>query len=671
MKWRLVVCLIALIAATTAHAASCPVTVGTLNLNAVVTRSSGISPLLVFFDATGTTDSAITGNKTVFQDVSFSWNFGDNGASGTGTWAFGSNPNGNSKNAATGAIAAHLYITAADTTYSATVTAFDGTNTASCTLGVTAFDPSGSNGFSGTATTCASSSGTPIAGSGGCPAGAAVLSASTLSTALNSGSLSGKRRLLKCGDTFTGGVTISGVKWSVGAYGACPGVAITSANQANYPQVSGTIAVSMLCAGGGSSVLQTCDGRISDIVGDTGASPFVQVTNNFAFVPAQVTLWNLFSNATNENFYGAECVQCGLIQLVTHNQGVNQGTFWNLAGNMCQNASSSFNCGQGASPQFNPIGYTAMIGGSYNGTGAPNNGSGIETVRISGCQQCVFSNNNILNANNVGGVLKFQSNNTQNSQCQWLGQFSQNTVISDNLFGGTSGAELTDIIAQNQNYDERLRNIVIERNTFAPSISGHQLLFGAMNGTVRDNVFINSGAQFGQRGFEGTSNNTPGGTGATCSGTGTTAAAVISNYPAFNEFYNNTCDGGGCGAFTTGGAITGRPASSSLAQNNLTFNSSAISNGGSGNVVSNNSPNTTSNPGFVNASGTFGFISDFKPTANFTGATSVPNYYDAVLAPWLPTWNLGAIKASVTPSPIAPRHRLLISRLGVQLEVDP
>ena len=54
----------------------------------------GISPLLVFFDATGTTDSAITGNTTAFQDVTYTWNFGDTGASGTDTWAYGSNPGG-------------------------------------------------------------------------------------------------------------------------------------------------------------------------------------------------------------------------------------------------------------------------------------------------------------------------------------------------------------------------------------------------------------------------------------------------------------------------------------------------------------------------------------------------------------------------------------------------
>ena len=165
-----------------------------LKVNAV--RGSGISPFLVFFDATGTTDSAISGNTTTFQDVSYTWNFGDTGASGTDTWAYGANPGHNSRNTATGGVAAHVYQTAGvDTAYVATVTARDGTNTASCQLGVTAYDPARSHGFAGTKTTCVSASGTPTPGSGGCPAGAAVLHTSSTGTAL-SGSRSGKRHSL-------------------------------------------------------------------------------------------------------------------------------------------------------------------------------------------------------------------------------------------------------------------------------------------------------------------------------------------------------------------------------------------------------------------------------------------------------------------------------------------
>jgi len=37
-------------------------------------------------------------------------------------------------------------------------------------------------------------------------------------------------------------------------------------------------------------------------------------------------------------------------------------------------------------------------------------------------------------------------------------------------------------------------------------------------------------------------------------------------------------------------------------------------------------------------------ISDYKPTANYSGGTSVPNWYDALGISWGITWDLGAVK---------------------------
>src|SRR5262249_44643405 len=141
---------------------------------------------LVFFDVTATTDSSLGGDATPFQDVSYTWSFGDAGASGSAFWEYGANAGRNSRNTATGGVAAHLSVTAgSDTRYVTTVTAHDGTNTASCELTVNAFDPSGTHGFPRSKTTCVSSSGKPVAGSGGCPAGAATLHTPSFNTALS------------------------------------------------------------------------------------------------------------------------------------------------------------------------------------------------------------------------------------------------------------------------------------------------------------------------------------------------------------------------------------------------------------------------------------------------------------------------------------------------------
>ena len=584
--------------------AACPVTSGPLTLRVSTVRAAGVSPFLMFFDATGTTDTSITANTTAFQDVTYTWNFGDGGASGTGTWAYGSNPGKNSKNTATGGIAAHLYVTSSsDTTYTATVTATDGTNTATCSVPVTAYNPSGANGFAGTKTTCVAASSTPVAGSGDCPAGAAVLKTSSFTAATGSAYVgAGKRVLFHCGDTFSGGGTmVSGAKWSIGAYGGCEGT------QTNRPIIKGPLGISMQATG---------DGRVADLDFESvGSNAAVYSDNNYDFVTYQITLYNLLSHGNDESYYMAQCAQCGYIQLVQTGMGSNQGTFINFA----ENNQAQW----GTNSLYNNIDYQAVLGSSFNGTGAPNNGSGIETVRVSACRMCVFANNTISNANNVGSVFKLHNGNTKDSSPTWTGVYTELIEISDNLLSGTSGAILVDTAPQNSNYDERLRNIVVERNIFQGSSTGggRQLLVSAVNETVRDNVFNQSVAGGGQ-GIQ-------------------VAERGIEPVPQFVEIYNNTCNEGTCAAFS--GSNFTAPGINSWAKNNLCYLGSCISNSGTGNTVSNNSTSTSANPGFTNGSGRLSIISDFKPTANYTGATSVPVRHDALGILWPRAWDLGAL----------------------------
>jgi hypothetical protein len=597
---------VSIASAATASAAACPVSSGPLTLKVSAVRTTGISPFLMFFDATGTTDTSIAANTTTFQNVTYTWNFGDTGTSGTSTWAYGSNPGHNSKNAATGGIASHLYVTSgADTAYKATVTATDGTNTATCSVPVTAYNPSGANGFAGTKTTCVAASSTPVAGSGDCPAGAAVLRTSSFTTATGSAYVgAGKRVLFHCGDTFTGnGSMVSGAKWSIGAYGGCENT------QTDRPIVTG--------GGVNVSMQATGDGRVADLDFESVGSGHAAVlsNNNFDFVTYQLTMYNLLSHGNNESYYIAQCAQCGYIQLVQTGMGVNQGTFINYA----ENNQSQW----GTNSLYNNIDYQAVLGSSFNGVGAPNNGAGIETVRISACRMCVIADNTMENANSVGAVLKLHNGNTKNSAPTWTGVYTELIEMSDNLFAGTSGAQLVETAPQNAQDDERLRNIVVERNIFQGSDTGggRQILVSAVNATLRDNVFNQSVAGGGQ-GIQ-------------------VARRGIEPVPQFVEVYNNTCYAGTCAAFS--GSNFAAAGINSWAKNNLCFTGSCISNGGTGNTVSNNSASTSSNPGFANASGELKIISDFKPTENYTGATTVPVHLDALGAAWPPTWNLGAV----------------------------
>jgi len=573
----------------------------------------------MFFDATGTTDSSISGNTTTFQDVAYSWNFGDANASGTGTWQYGSNAGHNSKNTATGGVAAHLYVTpGADTAYTVTVTANDGTNTASCQLGVTASDPASANGFAGAKTACVSSSGTPVAGGGGCPAGAAVLQQSNTGNALSSSFGSGKRVLFKCGDTFTGGYTIAAgaSTWSIGAYGGCENTA------SGRPIFKGGLSLNS-----SNTTVGPIDGRITDIDFEGGGSGLVAITTNTGFNLLQITLYNLYANGLQSGYYISGGSQIGIVQSVMTGMTDREGVFWNYSENNCLNGSSALNCGQGSSPVFANVNYTAVLGNLFNGQGVSTSVSW-ETFRMSACRLCSITNNTVENASTGGGAtFKLHSGNTYDSRATWIGQYTELVEISDNVFGGTSGAQLVETSPQNGQYDERLRNIVLERNLFAGTSGAKNILLSAVNATLRDNIFYSSssnshyGAQIAQRANE--------------------------PVPEYVEFYNNTCYGsiGACAGFD--GTSYSAPGINSWARNNLFYsnggNKTAIVNNGSGNTVSNNTANSALNPGMVNASGTFSTVADFQPTANYSGGTSVPVWYDALGTPWSTTWDLGAV----------------------------
>ncbi len=583
---------------------------------------SGISPLLVFFDATGTTDTSISGRTTPFQDVSYTWNFGDAGASGTAAWKYGANPEGNSKNTATGGVAAHLYVTTgADTAYTVVVTAHDGANTVSCELGVKAYDPAGLNGFPGRKTTCVSASDKPTPGKDGCPIGARALHTTSFNTAL--GSLdTGTRVLFKCGDTFTGdNATLNGTTWSVGAYGGCEG---TPTNRPIFKDSTNGNQVMGFAAGSG-------DGRISDIDMEGGGSGARGVWDSIFNVGStikviyQITLDNLLANGMGQCY------------------GYAQGAQWGIVGSVCTGASNiamflNFNENNPgwSGNVINNLDYTAVLGNSITGVGAAGGtSSGIESARISACRMCPIENNTFLNANGVGAVLKLHNGNTNNSLPTWTGIYTELVELSDNRFGGTSGANLVETAPQNANDDERLRNIVVERNEFGATTGaqgGRLILVSAVSETLRDNVFYMPGtpAQYAILGVQ-------------------IAQRGVEPAPTEVEAYNNTCyapNSVGSPQYCIGlDTIGGMHAAGtrSFAKNNLFYGVSGatVDNTGTGNTVANNSA-ASNNPGFTDATGKFTLISDFKPTTNYSGGVRVPVLYDALNIPWSP-WDLGAV----------------------------
>ena len=88
--------------------------------------TTGAAPLSIYFDATGTTSQA---TARPFDEIQYTWNFGESTGPGVAKWSQGANAGVASRNADRGPIAGHVYETPG--TYTATLTAFDGVNSAS------------------------------------------------------------------------------------------------------------------------------------------------------------------------------------------------------------------------------------------------------------------------------------------------------------------------------------------------------------------------------------------------------------------------------------------------------------------------------------------------------------------------------------------------------------
>lgn len=168
---------------------------GTITPSIVEARSSGVAPLSVFFDASGTTAATLTSKP--FHELVYVWSFGD--TAGGATWTYGAR-SGLSKNQAFGPVASHVFETAGSYTVTLTVFHFDSGGTmssASTTKTITVTDAD--TVFSGTNTIVFATDGVFT----GKPTGAQEVTASDFASAVNTYQATGKRLLFKKGQTFT------------------------------------------------------------------------------------------------------------------------------------------------------------------------------------------------------------------------------------------------------------------------------------------------------------------------------------------------------------------------------------------------------------------------------------------------------------------------------------
>lgn len=581
-------------------AATCMDSKQSLTLRAGAIRVSGISPFTVFFDATGTSSTA---TDAPFRHIEYRWNFGDLGNSGRGSWSYGSNPGHNSLNMAMGAVAAHVYeAPQVDTVFSPTVTAYDGISTTSCHFQVTVFAASGPHGFPRTETTCAYNSAVGV----GCPAGARKVATFSLESVFASGSLSsGKRLLLRCGDSFSAGSTVyvRGVKWSIGAYGPCVGKTI------GRPLLRMETQNDLLDIDSAAS-----DGRVIDLSLNGNRQGVVGIgtaDNARLSQPTSITILNVDVEGFNTSFRW----NGGRYALINSTSSKPAGT-----------------CGVGVFINFNAgvsvaagtvydMDYQALMGNLIDNGG----GNSCQAVRAPLLRLGVIENNTVRGAGRSFGELKLHNSSFQGV---WQGIYSELDEVTDNSIGDSTASNLLlEMAPQNSQSDERIRDVVVERNLFiAGQNTQANLLLAARDVTVADNIFQVSLNQYAisveQRGIEPP--------------------------PDGDEIYNNTFYATAYPGPSPATAIRiTHPVSGARVVNNLCSYPGApsrtvcVGDEGNGNFVGDNSPNVTTNPRYfmplpIDAV-------DYRPRSNISRGRSVPVWSDFFGIRWPPAWYLGAI----------------------------
>ncbi|MBI5891275.1 MAG: PKD domain-containing protein [Nitrosomonadales bacterium] len=477
-----------------------------ISLSNSPSRLTGVAPLSVFFDASGTTAKT---TKRPFHDLEYRWDFGDPLGSpvrGT-TWKTGSRSGISNRNIATGPEAAHVFETPGEYIVALTVT--DGRNTATnnCAI-ITVQDPG--IVFSGTNTICVAAASMPEAGTDGCPAGAVTAMQPSFSIAVNTYAHTGKRVLFRRGDTFA--AASSGLLTHTG-----PGIlGAFGAGAAPVVQMTGNTRILVLSSRGTPDIR---DWRIMDLefdgqnktecVGidaDGGISQVLILNMNLhdiligvGFSDDILTAWYMGSGLTAHAMFDEIAIVDSTITPI-----FNGTSGWRIY--------ASANRGS--------------IQGNTLGNMINNNSMGSHVLRIPYMEKGVVANNTIArpganqlaiklhsqawceSTSPVGKCVSYDNDApppayTYRTNTHPIGVFAklsgytEKVVISDNRIIGADNPYTMSVASQNRQSDERLRDIIVERNWFQ-SGTGTQLsiLVGASATTIRNNIFDMSAGKY-------------------------------------------------------------------------------------------------------------------------------------------------------------------------------
>jgi hypothetical protein len=546
-------------------------------------RFTGVAPLSIFLDASSTT-SPVT--SAPFHEIEYKWDFGDIDpisktlnlsppapfVGGTSSWNMGSNVGGNSRNAATGPEATHIYETPG--VYTVLLTAYDGTNMASnrCAQ-IVVQDPN--TVFAGTNTICIGATSAPTQGQDGCPVGANTVMQSNFATAVNSYAKTGKRVLFKHDDTFTenvGAVIGTTGPGTIGMYGV-----------GAKPKVQPATSAAIILGAPSTPTMQ--DWRIMDLEfdGQSNASVSGVGVNGDA---DQITLLRL-----NVHDMGSGIMlDADVIRGIAGTHIFDQFTV----------ADGTFNTFRGEYGFYLFANRLALLGDYVNDT---NGGTAQHVVRIMHSAKGVISNNTFGNPAptkqtfTLRGVA-YSTTNCPSGVClpeyfpygSYAALTSQ-TVISDNHFISGNTAQPVTVEPSDLNFvDTRFQDIILERNwyTSPPNTSCciPMLKIDAQDVTVRNELIDMTNSAWHR-------------------GIAVQAAGTVSPTSNNVRIYNNTI-------FSNDSTSVLQPIQIQSGATNISFiNNLAYSPNISGTldttnaaIASNNSTITNTNPYFVAASPT-------------------------------------------------------------------
>jgi len=419
-------------------------------------RTNGVAPLAVFFDASGATSAV---SAVPFHELDFTWEF-DNPASGT--WS----TDGRSRNAAYGPVAAHVFTSAGVHNVRLTVRDIEG-GTSVATTAITVADAGAV--FAGTNTVCVSASGVFA----DTPPGALLVTTAAFN-ALQAYIRPGVRILLRRGETWTAtsGLTINNLgPGLIGSFGAGPPPRVVALTNFTFFTFSNRV--------------PSCDDwRVTELELDG---------NNFGgtiAVSVGGTARRILLHALNVHDVHAGFVFADSVLDYNNNNGYPGHTLHDqLAITEC--VVERVIGGGGGNGAYIAARRLSLQGCQmHDSTGAEH------ILRTPWIQGGVIAHNAMSWQSPVKHLIKMHAPGFFGSGLGYT-QHTERVIISDNHFLGNGAWSVTPG-PQNATSDERVRDLIIERNHFVHSNNVQvSLVIWAQQVSVRNNIFDVSDGQSG------------------------------------------------------------------------------------------------------------------------------------------------------------------------------